>query len=199
MNDKMIKDYVAKNENLEKTVELIDIVEKDKSYIDNEIVYVLKNYTRALNFLDRYDYDCLDRPKGKICDKKITYKETINLVKMLKDNQTSELFGLERNKGLDSIINDLYSTYDGVDVYKSIEEKAANFLYMVVKNHVFIDGNKRIAAILFIYILHFYNILYVDSHLVIDNNTLASITLLIAISKPIEKEIMIDLIMNFLN
>lgn len=195
----MVKDYVIKKENLEKTIELIDIVEKDNNYIDNEIVYVLKKYTRALNILDRYDYECLERPKGNISDKKITYRDTINLVKMLKDNQTSQLFGLERNKGFDSIINDLYSTYDGVDVYKSIEEKAANFLYMVVKNHVFIDGNKRIAAILFIYILHFYNILYVDNHLLIDNNTLASITLLIAKSKPIEKEVMIDLIMNFLN
>jgi len=90
-------------------------------------------------------------------------------------------------------------TFDGVDVYKSVEEKAANFLYMIVKNHVFVDGNKRIAATLFIYFLNFYDILYKDNNHVVDNNTLASLTLLIAQSNPKEKEVMIDLVMNFLN
>ncbi len=84
-------------------------------------------------------------------------------------------------------------------VYRSIEEKASNFLYMIVKNHVFIDGNKRIAATLFIYFLSYYNILYKDSKQVIDNNTLTALTLLIAESNPKEKEVIIDLVMNFLN
>ena len=84
-------------------------------------------------------------------------------------------------------------------MYNSTLEKAANFLYMIVKNHVFIDGNKRIAATLFIYFLNFYNILYKDGKRVIDNNTLAALTLLIAESNPREKEIIIDLVMNFLN
>ena len=85
------------------------------------------------------------------------------------------------------------------DIYKSIEEKAANFLYLIVKNHVFIDGNKRIAATLFIYFLNFYDILYKNNMQIIDNNTLAALTLLIAESNPKEKEIIIDLIMNFLS
>ena len=84
-------------------------------------------------------------------------------------------------------------------VYKSIEEKAANFLYLIVKNHVFTDGNKRIAATLFIYFLNFYGILYIDGKQTIDNNTLAALTLLIAESNPKEKEIIIELVMNFLN
>ena len=86
----------------------------------------------------------------------------------------------------------------GQDIYKSIEEKAANFLYLITKNHVFIDGNKRIAATLFIYFLDFYNILIIDNKQVIDNNTLVAITLLIAQSNPKEKNILIDLVMNFL-
>ena len=108
------------------------------------------------------------------------------------------MFALERNHGLSSIINNIYATFNDVDVYPTIEEKAANFLYLITKNHTFIDGNKRIAATLFIYFLSYYNILYKDNKQVIDNNTLVAITLLIAQSDPKEKEILIDLIMNFL-
>ena len=97
-----------------------------------------------------------------------------------------------------AIIGNIYQTFDNKDVYESIEEKASNFLYMIVKNHVFIDGNKRIAATLFIYFLNYYNILIKDDKQIIDNNTLAALTLLIAESDPKEKEIIIDLIRNFL-
>ena len=92
-----------------------------------------------------------------------------------------------------------YQSFDGKDLYPTIEEKAANFLYLIIKNHEFIDGNKRIAATLFIYFLDFYNILFKDNIKVIDNNTLVALTLLIAQSNPKEKEIMVDLVMNFLN
>ena len=122
----------------------------------------------------------------------------MNLINTLKFNENSSLFALERDKGLESIINDIYQTFDSKELYESIEEKAANLLYLVVKNHVFIDGNKRIAATLFIYFLNYYDILYKDNKQVIDNNTLASMTLLIAQSNPKEKEIIVDLITNFL-
>ena len=104
-----------------------------------------------------------------------------------------------RNIEYYNLIGNIYQTFDGDDVYKSIEEKASNFLYMIVKNHVFIDGNKRIAATLFIYFLNHYGILYKDDKEVIDNNTLAALTLLIAESNPKEKEVIVDLVMNFLN
>ena len=97
------------------------------------------------------------------------------------------------------IIGNIYQSFNGEDVYKSIEEKAANFLYLIVKNHVFIDGNKRIAATLFIYFLNFYGMLYKNNKYVIDNNTLAALTLLIAESNPKEKNVIVDLVMNFLN
>ena len=87
----------------------------------------------------------------------------------------------------------------GEDIYKSVEEKGANLLYLVVENHVFVDGNKRIAATLFIYFLNYYDILYKNGKQVIDNNTLAALTLLIAESNPKEKDVIIDLVMNFLN
>lgn len=96
------------------------------------------------------------------------------------------------------IINNIYLSYDNKDVYPTIEEKSANFLYLIVKNHSFIDGNKRIAATLFIYFLQFYDILYINNQQIIDNNTLVALTLLIAESNSSEKSIIIDLIINLL-
>ena len=93
----------------------------------------------------------------------------MNIINKLKFNSDSDLFALERDKGLQSIIGNIYQTFDGKDVYPTIEEKAANFLYLITKNHTFIDGNKRIAATLFIYFLEFYNILFKGDKQIIDN------------------------------
>ncbi len=136
--------------------------------------------------------------KESISDKVITYEDCKNLINILRFNEESDVFALERSQGLKSIINTLYQTYDGKEVYYSLEEKAANFLYLIVKDHVFIDGNKRIAATLFIYFLQFYDILYKNNKKIIDNNTLAALTILIAESEPNEKNILINLITNFL-
>lgn len=121
------------------------------------------------------------------------------VIHKLKFNEESTLFAVERNKGLESIIGNVYQSFDGQDIYKSIEEKGTNFLYLIVKNHVFADGNKRIAATLFIYFLNFYGILYKNGKQTIDNHTLTALTLLIAESNPKEKEVMIDLVINFLS
>ena len=208
--NKILKDYLIKGyavnekrlEYLEKTVKLIDIASRNLEGLDevgaSDIIKVLQSYTKSLDLLDDYDHKSLIKPKGTKSDEKITYKNCIDIIKTLKFNEKSDIFAVERDKGLESIIGNIYQTFDGVDVYESIEEKAANFLYTCVKNHVFVDGNKRIAATLFIYFLQFYDILYVNKKAIIDNNTLASLTLLIAESNPKEKEIIVQLIMNFL-
>lgn len=205
LKDYLIKGYAVNErrlEYLEKAVKLIDIASRNLEGLDqlgaSDIIKVLQSYTKSLDLLDDYDHKSLTKPKGNISSEKITYKNCIDIIKTLKFHEKSDLFAIERDKGLESIIRNIYQTFDGADVYESIEEKAANFLYTCVKNHVFIDGNKRIAATLFIYFLQFYNILYVNDRAVIDNNTLASLTLLIAESNPKEKDVMIDLIMNFL-
>ncbi len=124
----------------------------------------------------------------------------MSVIKKLQFNNRNDLFALEiTTDGLKSIIGNIYQSFNNEDVYKSIEEKSANFLYLIVKNHVFVDGNKRIAASLFVYFLNFYNILHKNGKQVIDNNTLTALTLLIAESNPKEKDVIIDLIMNFLN
>ena len=140
----------------------------------------------------------MKKVSGSVDTKKITYEECMNIINTLRFNLESDLFALERNKGLEAIIGNIYQSFGGDDVYKSVEAKAANFLYLIIKNHVFIDGNKRIAATLFIYFLSFYDILYKDGKKVIDNNTLAALTLLIAESSPNEKDVLTDLVMNFL-
>ena len=148
--------------------------------------------------LDDYDHQKITKPKGTLNQNKITYEECMDIIDKLRFNNESKLFALERNKGLQTIIDSIYQTFGGDDLYPSTEEKAANFLYLIIKNHTFIDGNKRIGATLFIYFLEYNKILYKNNERVIDNNTLVALTLLIAQSNPKEKQIMIDLIMNFL-
>ena len=206
LKDYLIKGYAVNQkrlEYLEKTVKLIDIA----SRIDNElkgedakeIIKIINNYSTALDLLDDYDHSRISKPDGTSNDKIITYKDCKKIINDLRFNNESDLFALERNEGLKSILSSIYQSFNGEDLYPTIEEKVANLLYMVVKNHVFIDGNKRIAATLFIYALQYYNLLIKDGKQVIDNNTLVAITLLIAESNPKEKEVLIDLVMNFLN
>ena len=209
--NQILKDYLIKGyainqkrlEYLEKTVKLIDIAGRMDAELQGsearEIIKVINSYSTALDLLDDYDHNRIVKPTGKSNNKVITYEECKKIINELKFNNESGLFALERNEGLKSILGSIYQSFGGKDLYPTIEEKAANLLYMIVKNHVFIDGNKRIAATLFIYALQHYDLLIKDGKRVIDNNTLVAITLLIAQSNPKEKEILIDLVMNFLN
>lgn len=198
--NKVLKDHLLKGysinkqrlDYLEKTVKLIDIASRIEENDTKDVLQVINRYTKALNLLDDYDHKRIIKPNVNTESIRITYSECKKIIKDLKLNETSELFALERNNGLESIINTIYQTFDNNELYPSIEEKASNLLYLIIKNHVFIDGNKRIAATLFIYFLSIHNKLYID------NNTLVAITLLIAESNPKEKEIIIDLVMNFL-
>lgn len=206
LKDYMLKGYAVNKqrlEYLEKTVKLIEIANRIDERLEandaKEILKVIGEYSKALNLLDDYDHKTIKKIEGNIDNRKIEYAECIDIVHKLRFNESSSLFALERDRGLESIIGNIYQSFEGKDIYKSIEEKGANFLYLIVKNHVFADGNKRIAATLFIYFLNYYGILYKNGKQTIDNNTLAALTLLIAESNPKEKDIIVDLVMNFLN
>ena len=206
LKDYMLKGYAVNQrrlEYLEKTIQLIDIANRIDERLEGndakEILKVIGDYSKALDLLDDYDHRTLKKIDGNIDERRIEYSECIEVVNKLRFNEESSLFAIERDKGLESIIGNIYQSFSGQDIYKSIEEKGANFLYLIVKNHVFADGNKRIAATLFIYFLNFYGILYKDGKQAIDNNTLTALTLLIAESNPKEKDVIIDLVMNFLN
>ena len=209
-SNKVLKDYLIKGytinskrlEYLEKNVKLVDIASRIEQKLEGSesqsIIRVINTYSTALNLLDDYDHKRITKPNGTNNTKKIAYEECINIINKLKFNSDSDIFALERNQGLKTIIESIYQSFSGEDLYKTIEEKAANFLYLIIKDHVFIDGNKRIAATLFIYFLEFNNLLYQNENRIIDNNTLVALTLLIAQSNPKEKDILIDLVMNFI-
>lgn len=208
--NKVLKNYLIKgyavNEKrlkaLEKTIELIDIANRLDNRLESidakSVLKVITSYTKALDLLDDYDHKTLKIKGTNKSLKKIDYEECMNVINTLKFNESSDIFALERDNGFKTIIDTIYQTFDGEELYKTTEEKAANFLYLTVKNHAFIDGNKRIAATMFIYFLNYYNMLYKDNNLVIDNNTLTALTLLIAESNPKEKDLITALIMNFL-
>ena len=205
LKDHLIKGYSVNEVRLkyfEKTIQLIDIASRIEDEITGEeakeVIKVINSYSSALDLLDDYDHRKVVKPKGTKSNDMITYENCLDIISLLKFNNDSDIFALERNQGLKSIINNIYQTFGGEDVYPTIEEKASNFLYLIIKNHTFIDGNKRIGATLFIYFLEYYNILLKNNKRVLDNNTLVALTLLIAQSNPKEKGIIIDLVMNFL-
>ena len=166
LKDYMLRGYAVNQkrlEYLEKTVKLIDIANRMDERLEGndakEILRVIGDYSKALNLLDDYDHRTLEKVKGNIDERKIKYDDCIHVINQLRFNSESSIFAIERNRGLEAIIGNIYQSFGGQDIYKSIEEKGANFLYLIVKNHVFVDGNKRIAATLFIYFLNFYGIL----------------------------------------
>ena len=211
--NKILKDYLVKgyavNEArfraLEKTVQLLDVATRANDLLDSgddakEILKVLGGYTKALDLLNDYDHKNIPQVKGRKSDKVIDLDECVKIIKTLKYSESSEIFGVERpGFSLESIVLNIYQSFAGEEIYPTVEDKIANLLYLVVKNHVFIDGNKRIAATLFIYALDFYGLLYRGDARIIDNNSLAAITLLIAESNPKEKPTMIDLVKNFIS
>lgn len=165
----------------------------------DEVVRVIDRFTAALNILDDYDHQCLSKPKKS--DREVAYLsegECFDLIKKTSFNQRGDLFGKEKGKGLLKGILDQIAQYVfGEEVYPSIEEKAANLLYFLVKDHVFVDGNKRIAALLYLAFLHKNGMLVTDDGMLrITNDGLAALTILIAESKPEEKEIMVTVAMN---
>jgi prophage maintenance system killer protein len=166
------------------------------------ILKVLQEYAYALETLDKYDHQQLLISNITIGEvKELRYEEGKQLIKQWSEIQkTGELFGREKDASFKSSLRSIYQTFDGKDVYPSIEEKAANLLYFIVKNHSFTDGNKRIAAGLFAYFLDKNNMLFRnDGSKIIEDNALVAITIMIAESKSEEKDIMVKLVVNLIN
>jgi prophage maintenance system killer protein len=190
---------------LKETVKILSNVVSNKELSNDEskgLLEIISDYSYALDILDKYDYQSLkieDVTTNEIYQ--LTYKEAIDQIIMTKKVYgNSDLFGHEKDKSFRSSIAAIYQTFGEIDLYPSIEEKAANLLYFVVKNHSFTDGNKRIAAFLFLYFLEKNGILRnKKGEKRIADNTLVALTLMIAVSKPEEKETMIKIIVNLIN
>jgi len=178
---------------------VVNILSRSNEDMVSGIASVLQDFTNGLDLLDSYDHQTLKKPKGEVPERELTYDEARAFIDTMSFNETSDLFGHERDGSFKGVVAGLYQSFGGVELYPSVEEKAANLLYLVVKDHSFTDGNKRIAAALFVYFLEMNNALRsVSGNQRIDNNTLAAITLMIALSAPEEKEIMCLLVMNML-
>ncbi len=204
INEKRLKAQQSKIRELQETVRLLDNLVLLESVSDEAkgIVQIIAEYSRALNILDDFDHQRLATPKGtKQTKYKLTYDEARNIIDQMKFKfKDSALVGQEKDKSFEGSIGAIYQTFDGKDVYPTIQDKSAHLLYFVTKNHSFVDGNKRIAAALFVCFLQKSGILLCkDGSKRIDDNALVALTLMIAASKPSEKDIMIKVILNLLN
>ncbi|MDR1678233.1 MAG: virulence RhuM family protein [Prevotellaceae bacterium] len=215
--NKILKDYIIKgysiNEklkleqynDLKQTIKLLSNVVKNKELTADEqqgLLQVITDYTYALDTLDKYDYQSLaidgTTKKGKF---RATYETAMSAIDVLRKKFGSgKLFGNEKDRSFESSINTIYQTFGGKELYPSIEEKAAMLLYLVTKNHSFSDGNKRIAAFLFLWFLDRNGVLYKpDGSRLIENNTLVALTLMIAESRSEEKDMMVKVVVNLIN
>lgn len=205
LNEEKLKQKTGQLKELQESVKLLGSVLEYKSLTNDESVGLLRiiaDYAYALDILDQYDYQSLEikDTSGKEVYR-LTYEEALAQIALAKKaHGNSKLFGNEKDESFCSSVNTIFQTFDGVDLYPSIEEKAANLLYLVTKNHSFTDGNKRIAAFLFLYFLEKNRILFdEDGNKRIADNTLVALTLMIAVSKPEEKETMTKVIVNLIN
>ena len=200
LKDYILKGYAVNNNRINQLNEVIRIMKRTDNQLDSkQVLDVIERYTVALDLLDDYDHQRILKPKGNASIYILSYEECKNVISTMKFNSDSELFGNEKDNSFKSSIGSIYQTFAGEDVYPSVEEKAANLLYFITKNHSFSDGNKRIAATIFLYFLEKNGMLFMDGEKIIEDYTLVAITIMIAESKPIEKETMVRLVMNFLN
>src|SRR6056297_206458 len=205
INEKRLAQQNEQLKKLQESVKILGNVLNNKELSNDEskgLLKIISDYAYALDILDQYDYQKLEikNTSGKETYK-LTYgeaKEKIELVRQTYGNST--LFGKEKDMSFKSSINTIYQTFNGKDLYPSVEEKVTNLLYFITKNHSFTDGNKRIAAFLFLYFLEKNGILFdQNGNKRIEDNTLVALTLMIAVSKPEEKDTMIKVIVNLIN
>lgn len=202
LKDYMIKGYTINQKRLDalhKTVEIqTRILASTLELEEKEVLNVIETYANALSLLDDYDHGLLSKPEGTNSIYRLSYQECRELIDKMKFD--SDVFGIEKEEGkLNGILAAVYQNVFGQELYPSIEEKAANLLYFLIKDHPFADGCKRIGATIFLEFLNKNNHLIIEGTPIISNSALVAITLMIAESRPEEKETMISLVMNFLS
>ncbi|MFV5700967.1 RhuM family protein [Flavobacterium sp. XS2P12] len=204
INEKRLQETESKFQELKQAVHLLDNIVKTKIVTGDEaqgLLKVLSDYTFALDILDQYDHQTLKIAATDTKEVfKISYPEAMKAITGLKTKfGGSNLFGNEKDDSFKSSLETIYQTFDGIDLYPSVQEKAAHLLYFVTKNHSFSDGNKRIAAFLFVWFLDRNGLLYHETRKVIDDNALVALTLMIAESKSDDKNMMVKVIINLIN
>ena len=197
LKEYIIKGYSVNYNRMNQLNEVIRIMKRVDEKLDTkQVLSVVERYSQALDLLDAYDHQNMTRPKGSKAIYVLTYEECRKIIDNMKYIDKNSLFGNEKDESFKGSIGAIYQSFDGKDVYPTLEEKAANLLYFVTKNHSFSDGNKRIAATVFLYFLDKNGVLFRDGEKVMDDHTLVALTIMIAESNPEEKEMMISVIMN---
>ena len=193
----ILRGYAVNHNRMTQLGEVIRIMKRTENSLDaKQVLSVIEKYSLALDLLDDYDHQTMDRPSGNKAVYVLSYEECRKIIDTMKYNADSDVFGNEKDDSFKGSIGNIYQSFGGEDVYPSLEEKAANLLYFITKNHSFSDGNKRIAATMFLYFLDKNGVLFKDGEKLIDDHTLVALTIMIAESKPEEKEMMISVIMN---
>ena len=196
----ILKGYAVNDNRIKQLGEVIRIMKRTENELDSkQVLSVIEKYSNALDLLDSYDHQNMTRPKGNEATYVLQYEECMEVIQSMRFGDESDLFGKEKDDSFKGSIGNIYQSFGGVDIYESLEEKAANLLYFVTKNHSFFDGNKRIAATMFLYFLDRNNALFADGKKKIEDSTLVALTIMIAESRPEEKEMMISVIMNCMN
>ena len=195
----ILQGYAVNHNRIIQLGEVIQIMKRTQNALDSkQVLNVIQKYSKALELLDSYDHQTMERPKGNAATYELTYEECMDVISHMRFGAESDLFGKEKDDSFRGSIGNIYQTFAGQELYPSLEEKAAHLLYFVTKNHSFLDGNKRIAATMFLYFLDKNGVLFIDDEKMIDDHTLVALTIMIAESKPEEKEMMITVIMNCL-
>ena len=199
LKEYLLRGYAVNEKRSAQLGQVIQILKRSENMLDSkQVLSVVEKFNTALNLLDSYDHQTMRRPKGNKSVYVLTYEECRSVIESMRFGNESPLFGKEKDDSFKGSIGNIYQSFDGTDVYPSLEEKAANLLYFVTKNHSFVDGNKRIAATMFLYFLDKSGALFVNGRKTIDDYTLVALTIMIAESRSEEKEMMISVIMNCL-
>ena len=199
LKEYLLRGYAVNEKRSAQLGQVIQILKRSENMLDSkQVLSVVEKFNTALNLLDSYDHQTMRRPKGNKSVYVLTYEECRSVIESMRFGNESPLFGKEKDDSFKGSIGNIYQSFDGTDVYPSLEEKAANLLYFVTKNHSFVDGNKRIAATMFLYFLDKNGALFVNGRKTIDDYTLVALTIMIAESRSEEKEMMISVIMNCL-
>ena len=193
----ILQGYAVNQRRIQQLGEVIRIMKRTENELDSkQILSVIERYNYALDLLDAYDHQTMKRPKGNDATYVLTYEECIEVIQSMRFGDESDLFGREKDDSFKGSIGNIYQSFGGSDVYKSLEEKAAHLLYFVTKNHSFYDGNKRIAATMFLYFLDKNDALFYNGQKRIEDATLVALTIMIAESRAEEKDMMVSVVMN---
>ncbi|MBQ8568875.1 MAG: virulence protein RhuM/Fic/DOC family protein [Oscillospiraceae bacterium] len=200
LKEYIIKGYAVNNKRIQQTGEVIRIMKRAENQLDaKQVLSVIEKFNTALDMLDAYDHQTIQKPSGSKAVYVLDYNECRRVIDEMKFASQSTLFGNEKDDSFKGSIANIYQEFGGIEIYPSLEEKAANLLYFITKNHSFSDGNKRIAAAMFLYFLDKNGALFLDeekTEKAIADHTLAALTIMIAESQPAEKDMMITVIMN---